>query len=137
MTHWGRTAAPFDLAAARVWVAGVRDVSFMASIHKTRMVEILDHAQRDRCAICGKAMLHGRGRRKRNLEHVWPKALGGLDEPGNLMAAHARCNTEKGDRPPNGCEIIMLLAVCEVLDIPLQLKSDQPPWRLPPPGVRP
>lgn len=109
-------------------------VGFVASTHKGRMVELLDHAQFDRCGICGKALLHGRGRKKRNLEHVWPKGLGGLDEPGNLLTAHVRCNAEKGDRPPTGCQIIMLIAVCERLDIPLQLKMGHRPWRLPPPG---
>jgi hypothetical protein len=117
LTHWGRTVEPFDLAAARTWIAGVLRVGFVASTHKGRMVELLDQAQFDRCGICGKALLHGRGRKKRNLEHVWPKGLGGLDEPGNLLTAHVRCNAEKGDRPPTGCQIIMLIAVCERLDI--------------------
>lgn len=134
MTHWGRAQPPFDLEAARRFVAGVLIVGFMASLHKKRMVEILNHVQRDRCGICGKAMLQGRGRRKRSLEHVWSKADGGRDGVGNFVAAHVRCNHEKGGKRPTGCQIIMLIAVCEVLDVPLQLKADQPPWRLPPPG---
>jgi hypothetical protein len=33
-----------------------------------------------------------------HIEHMFPKALGGLDEIGNLVAACAPCNLEKSDR---------------------------------------
>lgn len=133
MTHWGATRKPFDLDAARQWIKGVLSVGFMAALHKAKMVETLDDAQFDKCGICGKSMLHGRGRRKRNLEHVWPKGQGGYDGPGNFMAAHVSCNAGKGGQRPSGCQIIMLVAVCERLDIPVKLKPDMNPWRLPPP----
>jgi hypothetical protein len=61
-------------------------------------------AQRGYCGICGrklKSLLHC------TIDHVHPRARGGKSD-GNRIAAHQRCNEEKGDRPPNGCEQIWL-----------------------------
>ncbi|MCW2904917.1 MAG: hypothetical protein JWO67_7182 [Streptosporangiaceae bacterium] len=36
----------------------------------------------------------------RTLDHVIPLVLGGTHEPANVQLAHARCNSQKGDRLP-------------------------------------
>ncbi len=45
-----------------------------------------------RCRYCGKTADDGA---KLHIDHVIPTALGGLDEPGNLVAACADCNNGK------------------------------------------
>lgn len=35
------------------------------------------------------------------VDHVMPLSLGGADEPENVQAAHASCNSSKGNRPAN------------------------------------
>ncbi|MBG6082719.1 HNH endonuclease [Rubrivivax gelatinosus] len=48
-----------------------------------------------RCHYCGEELtLDGRW----HVEHMMPRALGGADELGNLVAACVRCNLEKSDR---------------------------------------
>lgn len=47
-----------------------------------------------RCHYCG-------GLGADSADHVMPRARGGLDEMGNLVAAHLRCNKAKGDRVPD------------------------------------
>ena len=42
------------------------------------------------CAYCGGLAT--------TVDHVLPKAKGGSDDPGNLVAACARCNSRKGAR---------------------------------------
>lgn len=50
--------------------------------------------ERDRfvCGICG-------GPGATTVDHVRPRSQGGTNHPGNLRAAHARCNYGRGDRP--------------------------------------
>lgn len=40
------------------------------------------------------------------LEHVFPQRRGGKD--GTCVAVHAKCNSNKGHRPPTGCELLAL-----------------------------
>lgn len=88
--------------------------------HMARMMRVpLLHAQNRLCGICG-TNLHSGG--PLNTDHVWPKAEGGFDGPGNIVLAHMACNDRKGKRLPTGCEIIALVAVCARLWIPVQLK---------------
>lgn len=67
---------------------------------------ILSAMQGHICAICGRPMLKGC-----TVDHVIPKARGGADRIGNIVAAHLACNREKAARMPTGCELIFLLAV--------------------------
>ena len=71
-----------------------------------RMRLRLYEAQGGVCAICGQKM----GRSKVTIEHVTPRKAGG-HRPGNIVAAHAKCNNRKAARPPTGCELIWLAAV--------------------------
>jgi 5-methylcytosine-specific restriction endonuclease McrA len=50
--------------------------------------------ERDRgiCGICGQPGAT-------TVDHVRPRSQGGTNHPGNLRAAHARCNYGRGDRP--------------------------------------
>ena len=70
---------------------------------------------RARCAVCGDlltAQVWADPRWNRaTFDHVIPRALRGLNGPGNMVLAHSGCNSWKGDRPPTGCELVWLLAV--------------------------
>ena len=58
------------------------------------------------CCICGKKI-------KKNevtIDHVVPRARGGGNIK-NSVPSHAECNNRKGDRMPNGCELIWLAVV--------------------------
>lgn len=46
-------------------------------------------------------------------EHAVSHAHGGSDALGNALVTHRGCNHAKGDQPPNGCELIWLIAVNE------------------------
>lgn len=62
-------------------------------------------AQGDVCGICGIKL-----RRNPSFDHVVPRCRGG-GNVGNRIVAHIACNNRKGDRAPNGCELVMLAAV--------------------------
>lgn len=62
-------------------------------------------AQRDgsNCGICGSPV--DMTLRKPNLmspsvDHIYPRARGGTNDPANLQLAHLLCNTTKQDRVP-------------------------------------
>lgn len=42
------------------------------------------------------------------VDHVIPRARGGLDSICNMVAMCWRCNNAKGDKPPTGCDFIWL-----------------------------
>ena len=71
----------------------------------------LNVVQKD-CGICGERLgyrfVHGRV--NWNLDHVWPRRFR-HGHVGNIVLAHNRCNSAKGDRRPTGCEIIFLEVV--------------------------
>lgn len=80
----------------------------------------LCRVQDRRCACCFEHMAKKRrlgsgpkGKKKRDnpnrasIDHVVPRALGGLNE-GNIVAVHLRCNGRKGGRMPTGCELVVL-----------------------------
>jgi 5-methylcytosine-specific restriction endonuclease McrA len=78
----------------------------MSSQRNNRMRAKLYIAQHGNCGICGrklKSLAHC------TIEHVVPRALGGRSD-GNRVVAHRSCNEAKGDREPNGCELIWLSA---------------------------
>lgn len=89
------------------------------------------------CALCGKRFspnLHStEDRWQATVDHVWPIAKGGYDGKGNIVAAHKKCNNDKGQRRPTGCEIIWLVAVCERNRWPIKLKPDSA-WQPNAPG---
>ena len=45
-----------------------------------------------------------------SIDHVMPRSRGG-QSVGNKLAMHRECNTAKGDRLPNGCELVWLATV--------------------------
>lgn len=45
-----------------------------------------------------------------SIDHVMPRAKGGGHQ-GNKLVLHRECNSSKGSRMPNGCEMIWLAAV--------------------------
>lgn len=65
------------------------------------------------CPLCGEPIVRDKRGRLINYsaDHVVPRARGGIDALGNLVLAHRRCNSGKGDREPTGCEMIWLTFV--------------------------
>ncbi|MED5546091.1 MAG: HNH endonuclease signature motif containing protein [Pseudomonadota bacterium] len=77
-------------------------------------VAMLRRAQRKRCGSCGRRLAPVGARcsaaNRPTLDHVVSRAAGGANALGNLLVMHHRCNHAKADRPPNGCELLMLAA---------------------------
>ena len=80
-------------------------------VEQAKVRDILIRHQRNICAICGGEMEDGTMDGRASLDHVIPKALGGADRLGNLVAAHRGCNGKKGSDPPTGCTLVWLLVV--------------------------
>lgn len=86
---------------------------------RRRMRQRLSMVQGNRCGICGNAMLDGKGLWQHpsyvTLDHVHPKRRIARGEEGrhagNLIAVHRKCNEQKDDRTPTGCELVMLAFV--------------------------
>jgi hypothetical protein len=97
--------------------AGVKESLLAKYSFTIRLVRrILWTAQEGRCGLCGGRMKSDFGSPKLTLEHVWPQGNAALPEfhctyEGNTMLAHASCNIGKGNRRPNGCELLMLFVV--------------------------
>src|SRR5687768_12991217 len=52
-----------------------------------------------KCGICGEPVdpsLRSPDPRSASVDHIHPKALGGLDQESNVQIAHLRCNVRKG-----------------------------------------
>lgn len=62
---------------------------------RTRAAE----AQGWKCCYCGIKMETGGGGNSVTLEHITPKSLGGTNDPDNLAAACARCNSLRSNLP--------------------------------------
>ena len=72
--------------------------------------EVLFEMQRGRCALCGFPMRreYSNHPRSATIDHVFPRSAGGKNTKDNRVLAHQRCNVEKGDRAPTGCELVWL-----------------------------
>lgn len=87
--HWraiypGMEAKLAAKIAKRIWI-------------RTRAAE----AQSWRCCWCGRRMCEDSDRRDSvTAEHAIPRSLGGGDDPDNIAAACARCNTRRGTASP-------------------------------------
>lgn len=86
------------------WLKAEAQISNAYTVQYRR--EILYSAQEGICAICGDLIIP-----KASIDHVIPKAKGGVDKLGNLLATHYRCNNTKADNIPTGCQLVWLLAV--------------------------
>lgn len=84
-------------------------------IRRRVALRLLVEAQNHMCAICGGHLVRRVQKTEAHwgpsVDHVIPVSRGGPDRLGNYLAAHIRCNTEKADRWPTGCELILLMAV--------------------------
>lgn len=107
------------LDQVRAEVRAIVEWGYTSFWHKHKMRGLLSEVQDHYCAICGKNI----GSWPRNIDHVWPRADGGYNGPGNMVVTHEWCNTQKQDGLPTGCEIIWLVAVCARLDVPVRLKQ--------------
>lgn len=58
-----------------------------------------------RCFLCGLPMIPG----TETIHHVLPRARGGTNAADNLVAVHATCNLQVGDRLPTSEEFERLL----------------------------
>jgi 5-methylcytosine-specific restriction endonuclease McrA len=85
------------------------------------LIEEMADAQGGRCVLCGWALifdddLPDHAPQRASFDHVIPRSRGGANH-GNRLAAHRKCNTEKGSRMPTGCELVWLAAVNAKLGI--------------------
>lgn len=77
---------------------------------------LLFRAQSGICAHCAMP-LNKRARSPKNtFDHVYPFSRKKRHE-GNLLLVHRRCNEEKADNDPTGCQIIWLQAVNRYLQL--------------------
>ncbi|PWC42081.1 HNH endonuclease [Azospirillum sp. TSO22-1] len=67
--------------------------------------QLMDVLQGGCCFYCGEP-----AGAKATFDHVVPQAYGGVNEPGNVVLAHRRCNQLKGDRLPTPEEVERFLA---------------------------
>lgn len=81
---------------------------------KRAIRRLLRRLQGELCPACGSHLASSSPDQPHwgpTIDHVIPRALGGWDAPGNLLAVHLVCNRRKAHRKPTGCEIIWLLAI--------------------------
>jgi hypothetical protein len=69
------------------------------------------------------------------IDHVMPRARGGLDCPSNMLAMCRRCNEAKASSLPTGCDIVMLVASCARRGME-PASMDAIPWEPPVPARR-
>lgn len=87
------------------------------SFSRRHMLAVLYEAQHGRCGICEQHMpptrtaTDQRNPMRPTVEHVVPKGSGGFDGRGNIVAAHSRCNSDKGGRYPTPGELTFLAQV--------------------------
>lgn len=70
---------------------------------KGKLSQVLER-DRGKCQLCGglTSSHDETGPNAPTLDHIIPKARGGVDALWNLQLAHRRCNESKGDRMPSG-----------------------------------
>lgn len=61
--------------------------------YRRRLIAALISRQGGVCWLCKRAMFES----EITVDHIIPKARGGSGERENLMAAHGRCNSYRGD----------------------------------------
>lgn len=90
----------------------MKNLEYNESQRRIKIRNELAEAQNGLCGICGQAMTDSTEfRDKPSIDHVLPISAGGMDCLGNWICVHQRCNWEKSNRMPNGCELVNLLAV--------------------------
>ena len=99
-----RAAANLLLRVGRAFLRRYED-----TFHGARAREYLWEAQEGHCLYCGGLML-SRYRYPEHpdsdtCDHVWPRASGGPDSPGNFALMHRKCNSNKGRRLPTAEEM--------------------------------
>lgn len=82
---------------------------------------LLHRVQGGVCAVCGEPMRgplpHLADWYGCTIDRVVCGFLGGEYRLGNVVGVHRRCNARKGHRPPNGCDLVWMLAVNARLDV--------------------
>lgn len=106
-----RRAIDYDRSKRR-WVLGFVRASEVQERFDLCREDLLGLAQDGRCGVCGRPLVWVsdlNGPMRTTIEHVIPQVRGG-PRHGNIVKAHRRCNEDKGDRWPTGCEILFLAA---------------------------
>jgi 5-methylcytosine-specific restriction endonuclease McrA len=112
-----RTKPVFSVFAVPVSI-GAR-VTRERTVRRRKQREQLWEAQGKICFLCGEKMYpvsHTRADRGWSMDHVRP-ASKGHSRVRNVLLAHSKCNREKDDREPTGCELLLLEAVNAKLTI--------------------
>ncbi len=89
------------------------------TLHK-RDVRRMADIQRGRCIRCGNALNMSRGldpnnRDSLSVDHVIPICGGGLDQIGNLIILHRKCNGAKANSQATGCERIWAGVIADAI----------------------
>lgn len=86
------------------WPSIIRLSRFINLPYKKVVLTRKNILRRDqyKCAYCG------RGDLPLTIDHIIPKAQGGVDSWENLVSACTACNNRKGDRTPHEANMIML-----------------------------
>lgn len=75
------------------------------------LMQHLAQEQDNACSLCGEPLdFAATGPLAPTYEHVMPRSKGGANHR-NRLVAHRRCNANKSDSLPTGCEILLLDAV--------------------------
>jgi 5-methylcytosine-specific restriction endonuclease McrA len=79
------------------------------------LIERIIEYQLGRCLLCGTGLdadqdFPAYDDRRPSLDHVLPRSRGGA-HVGNRLAAHRKCNSDKSNRLPTGCELVWLEVV--------------------------
>ena len=77
-------------------------------------------AQGGRCFYCDQPFSKRRGITR---DHLFPRSFG-CDLAGNKVAAHAKCNVEKGCRLPTPAEVEKAAAIYEMLGLRLAYRLE-------------
>jgi len=87
------------------WPSVIRLGRFVKVPYKRVVLTRKNILRRDsyKCGYCG------RGDLRLTIDHIIPKARGGMDSWDNLISACTVCNNKKGDRTPEEANMMMLV----------------------------
>jgi 5-methylcytosine-specific restriction endonuclease McrA len=88
-----------QLEIDRAWQAHLTEPENGAKVRRKWLLFYFEH-QDQKCAYCHVPLLLGKAPRledrQATIDHIFPRSLGGEDEPSNTLAACAFCNALKG-----------------------------------------
>ncbi|MFS0773558.1 HNH endonuclease [Sphingomonas sp. 1P08PE] len=108
----GATSADRLLASGKPVLTGCRyTVRVSAKAQKANQLRALRWAQGSICAGCGKPVPSAKGLKPYypqypSFDHVVPQSHGGMRTLDNGILKHQRCNQNRGNSLPTGCDLV-------------------------------